>query len=128
MTQEASGCLLKQGTKGLLLRCRAFVDAGAAMVGMGSAVLAVWVLGLTLWTVVANPERVLVLAPRQGAVSAASYAGARLVSARGAAFVMVADGPRRGFVRALYAGGAWLVLPGVPGGCVSLAEDGLRNR
>ena len=88
--------------------------------------LALWLGTLTLWTAATDPGRVLVLAPRRVAIAAALHADARLLSVHGAASIVSAKadgGKRRGFVGDLYAAGAWLVLPGVAGGCVTVGEE-----
>ena len=96
-------------------------------VAIGVAVLAGWIGVLALGTIVADPARVLVVAPRRIAVSAAVRAGASLVAVHALASDVAygaAAGPRHGFVRALYAGGAWLVLPRIEGGCLDAKGRG----
>lgn len=88
--------------------------------------LALWFGTLALWTAAANPGRVLVLAPRRVAIAAALHANARLLAVHGASSIVSASndgGKQRGFVRDLYAGGAWLVLPGVAGGCMAVGKE-----
>ena len=88
--------------------------------------LALWFGTLALWTAASDPGRVLVLAPRRAAITAALHADARLLAVDGVVSIVSAKpngGQRRGFVGDLYAGGAWLVLPGVAGGCVTVGEE-----
>jgi len=79
-------------------------------------VLAAWFTLVAVVTVVAEPTRrvvVFALAPDAMHVLARSDA---LIVAGGTGFV-IAQGRRPGFIGALYAGGAWLVLPASAGGC-----------
>jgi hypothetical protein len=90
-------------------RCGRFV--GAALL-----VAAIWFAGLAAVVVIAEPTRdVVVLGPPETSMAAVS-AGPSLLLDAGRSFVIV-RGVRDGFVRELYAGGAWLVLPAMSGGC-----------
>lgn len=89
---------------------------GARFCGAAALVLAAWFLIAAVATLVLEPTRtVAVFAPASSALPALAHADARLVDA-GAGFVVV-RGQRQGFVWRLYAGGGWLVLPALTGGC-----------
>jgi hypothetical protein len=93
----------------LLQRCGRFV--GAALF-----VSAIWFAGLAAVVVIAEPTRdVVVLGPPETSMAAVATGPSLLLDA-GQTFVLV-RGVRNGFVRDLYAGGAWLVLPEMSGGC-----------
>jgi hypothetical protein len=80
------------------------------------AALAGWFALAAATTLALEPSRtVAVFAPLSSSLAAAVHADARLVDAR--AGVVLIRGDRKGFVRELYAGGAWLVLPAPTGGC-----------
>jgi hypothetical protein len=82
----------------------------------GGLVLGAWFFLVAVGTLVAEPTRsVVVFAPGDDALRALAHSDALIVSS-GDGFV-IAHGQRPGFVRALYAGGAWLVLPASAGGC-----------
>lgn len=87
--------------------------ARAAAVALG-----VWFVMLVGGTALLEPTQdVLVIAPQAGTARVPSAAPVALVDAP-AGFLRV-RGTEGGFVRALYAGGAWLVLPARAGGCVA---------
>ena len=93
-------------------RCR----RGVRFLGMALLVLAVWFSLAAVATLALEPTRtVAVFAPPSSALSALVHADARLVDA-GAGYILV-QGQHAGFVRRLYAGGGWLVLPAMTGGC-----------
>ena len=93
-------------------RCR----RGVRFLGMALLVLTVWFSLAAVVTLVLEPTRtVAVFAPPSSALSALVHADARLVDA-GAGYILV-QGQHAGFVRRLYAGGGWLVLPAMTGGC-----------
>jgi hypothetical protein len=80
------------------------------------AVLAAWFSMVAVATVVAEPtRRVVVFAPAADAVRALAR-GDALILGGGTGFTIM-HGSKPGFVKALYAGGAWLVLPASAGGC-----------
>ncbi len=80
--------------------------------------MAIWFAGLAAAAVMVEPTRsVVVFGPQQTALRAVTSGSAHLVDA-GTGFV-IANGRDKGFVRRLYAAGAWLVLPAVSGGCRS---------
>jgi hypothetical protein len=90
------------------------------LVGAACVALAAWFALAALVTVLAEPVRtVAVFAPASAALAAVAHADARLVGARGG-FILV-RGENAGFVRQLYAGGGWLVLPVLRGGCLGAA-------
>jgi hypothetical protein len=99
MSTITEGC-----RRGMRLLCAALVA------------LAAWVSLTALATVALEPTRtVAVFAPASASFSALVQADARLVDA-GNGFILV-QGEHRGFVRELYAGGGWLVLPAPTSGC-----------
>jgi hypothetical protein len=91
-------------------------------VGLAFGVLAAWFALAALATLVLEPTRaVAVFAPASSSLPALVHANARILDA-GAGFVVV-QGEHKGFVRQLYAGGGWLVLPAMTGGCRSGGRD-----
>jgi hypothetical protein len=78
---------------------------------LGAALLVV-----LLATVLAEPTRkVAVFGPTEATFRALTRGDGRLVDG-GSGYIIV-QGQDPGFVRHLYAGGAWLVLPVITGGC-----------
>jgi hypothetical protein len=89
---------------------------GARFLCIAAAALAAWFALAALTTLALEPTRtVAVFAPAAFSFSALAHADARLIGA-GTGFILV-QGEHRGFVRQLYAGGGWLVLPALTGGC-----------
>ena len=89
---------------------------GGRLVGAACVALAAWFALAASVTLVMEPVRtVAVFAPASVALAALAHADARLVGS-GGGFILV-RGERAGFVRRLYAGGGWLVLPALTGGC-----------
>lgn len=89
--------------------------------------LAVWFALLALATLVVEPaDRVLVIAPDE-ARALRAIAAADLNVASGSPLGPIAEGRGPGFVARLYAGGAWLVLPAIDGGCLTLSVRGRAN-
>jgi hypothetical protein len=79
--------------------------------------LGLWLAALLGITAVAEPtQNVVVVGPPQRTLSALDPRAARMLDA-GSGYVLV-RGLQPGFVRNLYANGAWLVLPARPGGCL----------
>lgn len=75
-----------------------------------------WVALLALVALLVQPTpTVLVLGPRAPTLRAADATGAAIIDLGMTATRLRSDKP--GFVRALYAAGAWLVLPAPEGGC-----------
>jgi hypothetical protein len=96
--------------KAALLRSFRFIGA------CGVALLAWLALSASL-TIVAEPtETVVVIGPRQSTLVALAAANGRLVDI-GNGFVRVTSA-EKGLVARLYGGGAMLVLPARPGGCL----------
>ena len=94
---------------------------GGRFIGAALVALAGWFALAAMATLALEPSRTVgVLAPLSSSLAAVAHADARLVDAR--AGVVVIQGDRKGFVRQLYAGGAWLVLPA---GARMLADVGL---
>lgn len=87
-----------------------------------AAVVSVWFAGLAMLTLFVEPEaNVNVFGREPQLLRALAGSDVRLLSS-GRGFMRVrGDGP--GFVRQLYAHGAWLVLPGTAGGCGIPAAD-----
>jgi hypothetical protein len=96
-------------------------------VGAAGLVGAVWFAGLAMTAVLAEPTReVLIFGPHETTFRAV-MAGTTSIVDSGAGY-LVANGNRRGFVRELYAAGAWLVLPASHGGCRGRALPSQRSR
>jgi hypothetical protein len=85
----------------------------------GALVLGVWFSLVAVATAIGEPKRVVVFAPAADAIRAL-VRGDALILGGGNGFTIM-HGRKRGFVRALYAGGAWLVLPATTGGCRGMA-------
>jgi hypothetical protein len=93
----------------LLRRAASFLCASALVV-------VTWFTLLAMAALVWEPTRsVIVLGPQETTLRAVTAGPAMLVDA-GSTYV-IAQGEGKGFVRDLYAGGAWLVLPAMSGGC-----------
>ena len=93
-----------------------FVSRAARFLGAACLVVALWFGGLAAAAVLAEPTRgVLVFGPHETTVRAV-VAGTTVLLDAGNGYV-VAHGNRTGFVRELYAAGAWFVLPAISGGC-----------
>src|SRR5262245_6248469 len=89
---------------------------GARFAGAAAATVVAWFVLAAVTTLALEPSRtVAVFAPQSSSLAALVHAEVRLVDARPGFFVV--QGERSGFVRQLYAGGAWLVLPALTGGC-----------
>jgi hypothetical protein len=89
---------------------------GARLLCAALAALAAWFSLAAVATLALEPTRtVAVFAPAPFALSALVHANARLIDA-GTGFILV-QAERKGFVWELYAGGGWLVLPAMMGGC-----------
>ncbi len=87
-------------------------------IAASALVVAVWFAGLAAFTVLAEPDRnVNVFGVEPDILRALAGSNVRLL-ASGNGFIRV-RGERAGFVRQLYAGGAWLVLPGSSVGCMA---------
>ncbi len=79
-----------------------------------------WFGAVAGWTALAQPQGLLlVIAPPGVVLSVAVNSGAALVEVHTHASIVVER--ERGLVRALYAEGAWLVLPAMEGGCFGFA-------
>lgn len=83
-------------------------------------VLGVWFSLVAIATAVGEPKRVVVFTPAADAIRAL-VRGDALILGGGNGFTIM-HGRKSGFVRQLYAGGAWLVLPASTGGCRSLSS------
>ena len=88
----------------------------ARFLGAALLVVSIWFAGLAAATAVAEPTRmVAVFGPAETTLRALTQGDSRLVDG-GNGYIIV-QGQHAGFVRHLYAGGAWLVLPVTVGGC-----------
>jgi hypothetical protein len=88
----------------------------ARFLGAALLVASLWFAGLAATTVLAEPtRRVAVFGPAETTLRALTQGDGRLVDG-GNGYIIV-QGQDPGFVRQLYAGGAWLVLPVIAGGC-----------
>jgi hypothetical protein len=84
-----------------------------------AAALTLWALLIIVVTALFEPSPdVLLIGPPDLMIRTLDGSDSRLVDA-GAAYVRV-RGMERGFVRALYANGAWLIIPAGIGGCIGL--------
>jgi hypothetical protein len=86
------------------------------VVGWVLVVSALVFAGLVAVVAIAEPTHdVVVFGPPEASMQAVATGPSLLLDA-GQTFILV-RGLRAGFVRELYAGGAWLVLPAMSGGC-----------
>lgn len=93
-----------------------FAQRCGHFVSLALLVATIWFIVLAAFVVIVEPTRdVVVLGPPETSLGAVAT-GPSLVLDAGKTFVLV-RGVRDGFVRELYAGGAWLVLPAMTGGC-----------
>jgi hypothetical protein len=94
------------------------IDHGARFLGAACLIVTLWFAGLAAAAVLVEPTRgVLVFGPNETTVRAV-VAGTSVILDAGNGY-LVAHGNRTGFVRELYAAGAWFVLPATGGGCRS---------
>lgn len=95
---------------------RTLLQRSVRFVGAMFLVIALWFVSLAAIIVIAEPTHdVVVFAPPETGMRAVA-AGTSLLLDAGETHV-VARGTRSGFVRELYAAGAWLVLPAMSPGC-----------
>ena len=78
-------------------------------------VLVAWFVGMAAIAYAFDPGAVIVFAPQRTAISAIASADGKLLN-NGFAFA-TATSDRSGFVRRLYAQGAWFVWPSLTRGC-----------
>jgi hypothetical protein len=90
-----------------------------SFVAYGALALTIWFAGLAFAARAFEPtDAVIVIAPsKRAALAAVETADVAFLDVSDS-FVMVA-GRSKGFVKELYAAGAWLVLPATGGGCRS---------
>ena len=87
-----------------------------SVAGIAGAALLIWFVGVAAMTAFVEPTaEVIVLAPATKAAALLSSARVAILDSPGGFLVVRGESP--GFVRALYASGAWLVLPATSGGC-----------
>ncbi len=85
-------------------------------VASACAALGCWLVCAALFTLLVEPDQtVTVFGPESSILRAVAATNVRWM-AGGPGFAVV-SGDSRGFVRALYQGGAWFVLPGAIGAC-----------
>lgn len=78
-----------------------------------------WIATLPVIALVAEPTPdAIVFAPPHKLMGLLDGSDTRIVELNST--YMVVRGTERGFIRALYANGAWLVLPAREGGCIAL--------
>lgn len=93
------------------------VATGRPLLLQGATALGVWFAMLVVLTVLVEPTRdVVVIGP--AGLAALADSDTRIGDV--GRLSITVRGMERGFVRALYAGGAWLVLPSRVGGCLGL--------
>lgn len=97
----------------------------ARFVCAASLILAAWFSLMALSTLAMEPARVVMFAPGPVTLAAAARSDGRIVDS-GAGFAIL-QGRQGGFVRKLYAAGAWLVLPALSGGCRGLDTRSARS-
>lgn len=89
----------------------------ASLFGATVTALAGWFAAVTLLTYAAEPSReVIAWVPQSRIGATLSTAPVSLLDGRSSGFIRL-RGETSGFVRALYASGAWMVLPVAAGGC-----------
>lgn len=87
-----------------------------SLLAAGALALVAWFAGLSVISAVFEPSReMIVLVPQARVGSVLSVAPVSVLDGR--SNVIRVRGESRGFVRSLYASGAWLVLPAMKGGC-----------
>jgi hypothetical protein len=98
---------------------RTTVNGAARLFAACLGVFAAWGLGVAIVTAVAEPfEIVMVFGPAAATHAAVARSPAiAFVASSQLAYVVKSESP--GFVRHLYANGAWLVLPANDGGCLA---------
>ena len=85
----------------------------------GALALAAWFAGLAILAYAVEPSReVVAWAPQSQLAAMLSEAPVSVLNGQGGGFLRL-RGESPGFVRSLYARGAWIVLPAVIGGCRS---------
>lgn len=100
----------------LALAQRSLAERCSRFFGLALLIATVWFVVLAAFVAIVEPTRdVVILGPPEISLGAVAT-GPSLVLDAGRTFVLV-RGVRDGFIRELYAGGAWLVLPAMAGGC-----------
>jgi hypothetical protein len=96
-------------------------DSAFALVRPAGLTLAAWLALVAVITVVAEPMRDAVVfgAPEQ-TLALLTGSDTRIVDVQPT--YLVVRGVERGFVRALYANGAWIVLPARSGSCLAIPK------
>jgi hypothetical protein len=83
----------------------------------GALALAAWFAGLAILACAFEPSReVIAWAPPGRRAAITSEPSVSIVNGQGSGFLRL-RGESPGFVRSLYARGAWIVLPATAGGC-----------
>lgn len=82
--------------------------------------LGIWFASLIVAALAFEPTRAVIVIGSGAAIASAQQADVDLLDASGA--IVTVAGRSDGFVRRLYAAGAWLVLPAGSGGCRAIAS------
>lgn len=101
-------------------------EAGLAWLRVGGLALAGWFAFLPLAMLFEPTWDAMIVGPPQRAIAALDGSDTRIMEI-GSTYVVV-RGTERGYVRALYANGAGLVLPAGAAGCIDLRSPLLRPR
>jgi hypothetical protein len=96
--------------------------AASRIAACAVAALGVWFMGVAILTVVVEPTRTVVIFGRSAQAVVDAVTGADVAMLGGSGRVLTVAGASPGFVRKLYASGAWLVLPFSGGGCRGAAR------
>jgi hypothetical protein len=86
------------------------------------AALGVWFVGISALTVTLEPTNTVVVFGRSARTVVNAAADSNVAIVGGSGRVLTVAGTAPGFVRQLYASGAWLVLPFSSGGCRDLSR------
>ena len=88
------------------------------LLAAGALALAAWFAGLAVLAYAVEPSREVIVWAPAGRLPTISSAPVSVLDTPGGGFIRL-RGESKGFVGALYAGGAWLVLPAAAGACRS---------
>ena len=88
------------------------------LLAAGALALAAWFAGLAILAYAVEPSREVIVWAPEGRLPALAAAPVSVLDTPGGGFIRL-RGESTGFVGALYAGGAWLVLPAAAGTCRS---------
>ncbi len=102
------------------------MNAGLAWLRVGGLALAAWFAFLPIAMLFEPTWDAMIVGPPQRSIAALEGSDTRIMEI-GATYVVV-RASERGYVRALYGNGAWLVLPARAAGCIDLTNPALRRR